>query len=174
MESNEERLDKIAKKIVSSLPVRKASSVVHVETPEGVKALEVRTVTIIIEGARKNTRRKVSAAQRKPAVRLKSPFYPTEEIRKCLEKTPARIQFSQREDGKADPKNVNLEKSDAIQIIHDLDKNNYKETLYNVKPPVDVYEKIERIEKKNVKLYIKLRITRSNLVYVISFHESDR
>ncbi len=180
------RLDRIAWNIVKSMHARKKASVIHVPTEDGVEAVEIRNVRIIIEKIPPKIKSKIFAGRttRTSGIydfRNKKPFYPKQELIRLLSEKPARIKFDDRIDNLADPEKqgMGISREQAAEIIKELDPRhifkggNFRETLTRMNPPVDVYSKYFQTEEGGeIELYIKFYIADHTLVVVVSFHES--
>ena len=157
------RIEKIAKKIVSS--------VIHLKTTDGIEEIDIRSVEILIE---KDKSKKVSQKKKISAKFIldrSKPLYPLQEVKRCLANNPPSIKFIPRQDGRSDPENIGLTKQQAVEIIKNLNLEDYRETLANENPPADLYQKFFTAGSKEFFLYIKFYVKNHRLVCIVSFHD---
>lgn len=147
-------------------------------------ALEVKSIKTIVRYDSENKsnikRLKGKQIEAKKTLNRNKPLYCKQDLLRCSNK-PNSIKYEEREDGKAYPENIRIDKEEASDLIRNLNPlefvkgGNYVETVCNTKPPADVYKKFYRrkYDNKEILIYIKLYIKDNSLVNVISFHEQD-
>ena len=75
---------------------------------------------------------------------------------------------------KAQPENLGITKTEAINIIKTLQPSEYSTTSHKTgEQAADVYLAVRRILNEDIEIYIKFYIRNKIGIFVISFHESD-
>lgn len=168
-----QQAEEIAWNIMNSI-FPKDPSTIRIRTENGFEDIKIDEIDIVIEKLPDATAKKVFA-EAKYSERRKSPYYPIQDITQIASQGESKVKFKTRSDGMANPENVQMKKTEAVEVIKNLTKEDYVETSYeSQKRPADVYIKNTKVKttNRNIKLYIKLCIIKkSRNILVISFHE---
>ena len=167
MES-ESREERIARKIVGFVPTL---HVINDQTGQ-MEEIEVDEVIIVMsdEPVTSNMARYAADGGRPSK-------YSLEEVRQLLEL--GRKEFKRRADGKSNPRNINIDENEAIDIIKSLTyDDNFDKTLppFGEDPAADVYKKFgytRALDGEQIDLYIKFGLVQKRnvkKVFIISFH----
>ena len=169
------KLEKIAMDI--AMEHNRVAYAIPVKTKYGFESVVVNSIKIIVKLPVLNRQKKKSlvkyAGKKRPQIidGPRIPRYSLNDVKDILSKVPTDVEFSPRQ--KAQPENLGITKSDAIDILKSLRPTEFdKQSRKAGSQTADVYKAVRNILNEDIELYIKFYIKNKVGIFVISFHES--
>ena len=170
------KINKIAMNIAMGHNSKVAYSM-QLNKKTGVEHIAVNSVKIIVklDGLKKKSTDKVAEKKRKQVTHdVNGPQYELNDLKAILSSETPNVEFKQRH--RAQPeRNLNITRTDAINILKSLQPSEYKSTARVVgAQSADEYVVVRKVLGEDTKIYIKFYIKNKTGIFVISFHESYR
>lgn len=156
------KLERIARKIVAFKPI------IHVNENGIEIPVDIDDIIIVLSGNPVDSGESIIASNKGN----RKTNYNLQEVQECIK--AGRYKFEDRQDGKANPENINMSEHEAVNVICSLTYADFaRKSDFNA----DIYKKFGYVRERTqtpIDLYIKFELKNDRggrKVMVISFHE---